>query len=82
MSLAFLRVLRERFPVCICAPDFGVLSQKTSGNPFLTHDCPAKAGQESATAGGRSMRALGIHHVPFAQDTLYGLRNLHDGGCV
>ena len=21
-------------------------------------------------------------HVPFAQDTLYGLRNLHDGGCV
>ena len=30
----------------------------TSGNPFLTHDCPAKAGQESATAGGRSSAHL------------------------
>ena len=60
----------------------GFSPKKISGNPFLTHDCPAQAGQESATAGGRSMRALGVRHVPFAQDTLYGLRNLHDGGCV
>ena len=60
----------------------GFSPKKISGKPFLTHDCPAQAGQESATAGGRSIRAPGIRHVPFAQDTLYGLRNLHDGGCV
>ena len=34
------------------------LPPKKSGNPFLTHDCPAKAGQESATAGGRSSAHL------------------------
>ena len=65
---------------------------QTSGNPILWHDCPAQAGQKSATAGGRglvparrgnisALQASGVLHIPFAPDTPRVLRNLHDD-CV
>lgn len=39
-------------------------------------------GQESAAAGGRDIREPCVRRIPFVQDTLYGLRDLHNGHCV
>lgn len=47
--------------------------------PFF---CPFFVGQESAAAGRRDMREPCVRRVPFVQDTLYELRDLHDGHCV
>ena len=73
--------LRERFPGCNYAPALGVPSKKLEIFSFDT-TIRLLSDRSRPPQVGADMRAPGSCRLPFAQDTLYELLHLYDGGCA
>ena len=73
--------LRELFPGCNCAPDLDVPSKKLEIFSFDT-TIRLLSDRSRPPQVGADMQAPGSCRLPFAQDTLYELLHLYDGGCA